>query len=130
VSRITVRAGRQFGLIAIALGALTCFNAYLQRDDRTLSMVLAIVGVVVALLGITSQLVRYSLVTIDDDAVRVYGLFAIFRRTFRIDPGDRVVMRDHQIWIEGANGSRKVPADRRMADREDWLRMCNELGAA
>lgn len=130
MSRITVRAGRQFGLISIGLGALMCFNAYLQRDDRTLSMALAIIGIVIALLGIGTQLVRYSLVTIDDDAVRIYGVFAMFRRTYRIESGDRVVMRDDKIWIEGANGSRKVPADRRMADREDWLRMCNELGAA
>jgi hypothetical protein len=130
VSRITVRAGRQFGLISIALGALCCFNAYMQRDDRTLAMALTIIGIVIVLLGIGTQLVRYSLVTIDDDAVRVFGLFAIFRRTYRIEPGDRIVIRDHRIWIEGANGSRRVPADRRMADREDWLRMCNELGAA
>ena len=93
-------------------------------------MALVIVGAVIALLGLMSQVIRYSLVTIDDDAVRVFGLFAIFRRTFRIQPGDRVVVHDDKIWIEGANGSRKVPADRRMADREDWLRMCNELGAA
>jgi hypothetical protein len=130
VSRITVRAGRQFGLISIGLGALSCFNAYLQRDDRTLSIALAIVGIVIALLGIGVQVIRYSLVTIDDDAVRIYGVFALFSRTYKMEPGDRVVVRDNHIWIEGANGSRKVPTDRRMADREDWLRMCNELAAA
>lgn len=93
-------------------------------------MTLAIVGIVIGLLGIGSLFIRYSLVTIDDDAVRIYGLFAIFRRTYRIEPGDRLVVRGDRIWIEGANGSRKVPADPRMADRADWLRMCNALGAA